>query len=221
MPVESRALPVHASRQNTLLPSAWATVLQSISPELSSVLASHWLKIPQRAAQAEGSWWLFACMHAHPACTHPCAFSLPFALACMTGKMSYKQIQIETQKRANYNMFNYLFQNHSSSLLYSMPGNVFFVIWHGHFFSSLVLSPLLGGKVVTEWERREKSCSRAQHFRLLVEIQKTNAFLVSVQQPEQGVLSLTIVNVFPCCMQILQRQTLIPSPPVSCQAEVA
>lgn len=148
MPVEPRALPEQASRQSTLLPSPWTTILHS-------VLVSHWLKIPHRAAQAVGSWWfihLFACMCAHPARTHPCAFSLPFALACMTAKMSYKQIKIETQKRANYNMFNYLFRNHSSSLLYSVPGNVSFVIWQGHFLSSLALSPLLGGKVVTEWE---------------------------------------------------------------------
>lgn len=48
-------------------------------------------------------------MRANPALTYPHAFSLPFTLACMTGKMSYKQIKIETQKTANYNMFNYLF----------------------------------------------------------------------------------------------------------------
>jgi len=87
---------------------------------MSSVELSHWLKIPHREAQASGFIvifvTLFACTHANPARTHPCAFSLPFALTCMTGKMSYKQIKIETQKRANYNMFNYLFQNHSSSL---------------------------------------------------------------------------------------------------------
>lgn len=97
---------------------------------------------------------LFACTPAHPARTHPCAFSLPFALACMTGKMSYKQIKIETQKRANYNMFNYLFRNHSSSLLYSVPGNVSFVIWQGQFFFHTRFIPSLGwqgGHRVRTW----------------------------------------------------------------------
>ena len=96
---------------------------------------------------------LFACMRANPARTHPCAFSLPFALACMTGKMSYKQIKIETQKRANYNMFNYLFQNHSSSLLYSVPGNVPFAIWQGHFFLPCFIPSLgwRGGQGASTW----------------------------------------------------------------------
>lgn len=144
-----RALPVQASRQNTLLPSAWTTVLQSISPELSQ-----WVSVGQPLAEdpSQGSpgcgltmsIHLFACMCAHPASTHPCAFSLPFALACMTGKIGYKQMKIETQKRANYNMFNYLFRNHSSSLLYSVPGNVSFVIWQGHFFFLTSFSPSLG-----------------------------------------------------------------------------
>lgn len=61
---ESRSLPVQASRQNTLLPSAWTTVLLCISPEPSSVLVSHWLKIPHRTAQAVGSWWWFIYLHA-------------------------------------------------------------------------------------------------------------------------------------------------------------
>lgn len=102
--------------------------------------------------------YLFACTRANPACTHPCAFSLPFALACMAGKMSYKQIKIETQKRTNYNMFNYLFENHSSSLLYSVAGNVLLAIWQGHFFLPCFI-PSLGGGLVSEPERREKLCS--------------------------------------------------------------
>lgn len=119
-----------ASWRSMLSLAAWIAILQCIFPNLRSVELSHWLKIPHREAQACGFIIinLLACMRANPARTHPCAFSLPFALACMTGKMSYKQIKIETQKRANYNMFNYLFRNHSSSLLYSVPGNVPFAI---------------------------------------------------------------------------------------------
>lgn len=155
-----------ASWQSALSPAAWTAILQCIFPNLNSVELSHWLKISHREAQACGFIIiiinLFACMRASPARTHPCAFSLPFALACMTGKMSYKQIKIETQKRANYNMFNYLFWNHSSSLLYSVPGNVPLAIWQGHFFSPLFYpyswvaeDPGLG----------EKSCHRARQFR--------------------------------------------------------
>lgn len=53
---------------------------------------------------------------------------LPPFRTCMTGKMSYKQIKIETQKTANYNMFNYLSRNHSSFLLYAVPGEAPFAI---------------------------------------------------------------------------------------------
>lgn len=96
---------------------------------------------------------LFDCLCANPAHTHPWAFSRPFALACMTGKMNYKQIKIETQKRANYNMFNYLFQNHSSSLLYSAPGNIPFAIWQGHLFLPRFIPPLgwQGGQGASTW----------------------------------------------------------------------
>lgn len=95
---------------------------------------------------------LFACVHGNAARTYPCAFSLPFTLACMTGKMSYKQIKIETQKRANYNMFNYLFWNHSSSLLYSVPGNVHSAIWQGHLFFSPSFNPF---SWVVGWSKRQ------------------------------------------------------------------
>lgn len=172
-------------------PSSSGSQLWDIFPDL------HWQQLSARSSLVYYCY-LFACTRANPAHTHPCASSFPSALACMTGKMSYKQIKIETQKRTNYNVFNYLFQNHSSSLLYSVAGNVLLAIWQGHFFLPRFI-PSLGGGVVSEPGRGEKLCSSARWLCLHeLESQKTNTSSVSTQRPVWGVLSPLIADVSLC-----------------------